>query len=229
MIRAIAIDDEPNALRVINTLASEISILRVIDTFTNPITALDYLHQHPVDLIFLDIDMPDISGLEFSRSIHKKNVLVIFTTAHSEYAIDSYEVEAVDYLLKPFEFTRFHTAVIKAKERLSRLEKAEGDFFFVSTGKNRTKICYDDICYVEGNGNYVTYHLAHTQVMVRSTIKEAKARLPAADFSQIQRSYVVALKQIDKIQDNHVYLRNAKISIGPNYREAFKLLIDGLS
>lgn len=225
MIRAIAVDDEPKALQVIKEHSTMISQLDLVGAFTDPIKALDFLSENTVDLIFLDINMPDISGLEFSRAINNQDMLIIFTTAYSEYAIQSYELSALDYLLKPIEFTRFHKAVAKAVENVKQSAK----FFFVNTGREQTKIGYDDILFIEGDGNYVTYHLGNTDVMVRSTIKETIARLPSSDFFQVQRSYVVAMKHIDKIQDNHVHIGENKLSIGPSFKEEFMSLVKKLS
>lgn len=219
MIKAIAIDDESKALTVIENHASRVSFLELQEVFTNPFMALDFIQKNNIDLIFLDINMPDISGLEFSRTILKKEILIIFTTAHSEYALESYEVEALDYLLKPFEFARFHAAVSKANDRLSSIDKSINDFFFVNTGNDRTKIFYNDISYIEGSGNYVTYYLDDKKVMVRATIRKTLSFLPSTNFFQIQRSYIVAISKIDRIKDNHVHIAKAKISIGPNYRE----------
>lgn len=224
MIKAIAIDDEPKALQVIREHSSKISMLDLVEALTDPIKALSFLDENNIDLIFLDINMPDISGLEFSKAVQNRNVQVIFTTAHSEYAIKSYELDALDYLLKPIEFTRFHKAVIKAIKNSEQSAK----YFFVNTGREQTKICYDDILFVEGDGNYITYHLYNTEVMVRSTIKEAISVLSALDFVQVHRSYIVAMSHIDKIQDNHVHINDSKISIGPNFKEALMSKVKGL-
>ena len=224
MINAIAVDDEPKALQVIRAHSAKIAALDLVEVFTDPVKALNFLDEHTIDLIFLDINMPDISGLEFSKAIQDQRVQVIFTTAHSEYAIESYELEALDYLLKPIEFTRFYKAVAKAIENSARSTTS----FFVNTGREQTKICYDDILFVEGNGNYVTYHLDNAKVMVRSSIKEAISRLPSVDFIQVQRSYLVAMRHIDKIQDNHVHIGENKISIGPSFRDSFMSVVDRL-
>jgi len=222
MIKAIAVDDEPKALQVIKEHSSKLSMLDLVDTFTDPIRALNFLSENVIDLIFLDIEMPDLSGIEFSRAIKNKNTHVIFTTAHSEYAIESYELASLDYLLKPIEFTRFHKAVAKAVENTERSSK----YFFVNTGREQTKICYDDILFLEADGNYVTYYLGNAKVMVRSTIKEAITRLPSSGFFQVQRSYVVAMMHIDKIQDNHIHIGESKISIGPSFKEAFMSVVN---
>jgi len=229
MIRAIAIDDEPNALQVIGNHASHIASLQLVKIFTNPFKALDFLEENRIQLIFLDINMPDISGLELSRIIQKSQSLIIFTTAYSEYALESYNVEAVDYLLKPFEFARFHAAVLKAQNRLRTSSNALLEFFFVKTGGERSKIRYQDVRYIEGNGNYVTYHLQNEKVLVRSTIKQALSGLPASGFVQIQRSYIVSLNHIDTIRDNHIHIGEVRISIGPKYREHFQAIINSFS
>ena len=225
MISAIAVDDEPKALQVITSLATRVPFLQLAATFVDPWKALRYVNDHSVQLIFLDISMPDISGLEVSRALHSENVSIIFTTAHSEYALESYEVEAVDYLLKPFSFVRFHTAVTKVRERLG----SQQSFFFVNTGNQHRRVFYQDIRYVAGSGNYVTYHLEKEQILVRSTIKEALANLPTTHFAQIQRSYVVSLVHIEKIQDNHVYIGGTRLSVGPTYKDLFRSTIVGFS
>ncbi|MEQ8241754.1 MAG: response regulator transcription factor [Cyclobacteriaceae bacterium] len=229
MINAIAIDDEPQALKVIEHHASKIAFIDLKKVFTDPFMALDYLQKQPIDLIFLDINMPDISGLEFLKLVPHKEVLIIFTTAHSEYAIESYDVEALDYLLKPFEFTRFHTAVSKANKRLIDANKSSHDFFFANTGTDWTKIFYKDISHIEGSGNYVIYYLTEQKVMVRATIKDTLSNLPAGNFFQIQRSFIIALDKIEKIKDNQVYLPKTRISIGPSYRKEFLSKVGGFS
>ena len=218
MINAIAVDDEPPALQVISAHAAKIPFLNLREIFTDPFQALDYLHENSTNLIFLDINMPDLSGLAFGRTIRKHGIPVIFTTAHARFAVESYEVEAVDYLLKPFGFPRFLEAVTKVRARRGIPESA---FFFVNTGHERHRLRYNEIRYLEGSGNYVVYHLADRQLLVRATLKEALAQLPATDFVRIQRSYAVALAWVDKVQDNHVYLSSTRLAIGPTYKEAF--------
>ncbi|WKN42235.1 LytR/AlgR family response regulator transcription factor [Tunicatimonas pelagia] len=228
MIRAIAIDDEPNALRVIENHAAQVPFLQLVETFTDPFKALKFLEENSAHLIFLDINMPDISGLELSSILNEKNVLVIFTTAFSEYALESYDLDAVDYLLKPFEFTRFHSALLKVRKRLNSSNHAT-NFFFVNTGSEQRKMRYEDIQYIEGSGNYVTYHLSSEKVLVRSTIKQVRAYLPSAEFIQVQRSYIVALSHIDVIRDNHIHIGQARISIGPKYKEQVKSVVNDFS
>ncbi|MGH1366073.1 MAG: LytR/AlgR family response regulator transcription factor [Calditrichia bacterium] len=218
MIRCIAIDDEPRALEIIEKHADRIDFLDLEKTFTEPFKAITYLKENSVDLLLLDINMPDINGMELLKYLGKKS-LIIFTTAHSEYAIESYEYEAVDYLLKPFAFARFFQAVSKAKERMT--PSSQGDFFFVNSGNQKRKLHFDDICYLESKGNYIAYVTSKEEVLVRASIKDALEQLPVGLFHQIHRSFVVSLQWIDRIEDNHVHVGEKSISIGATWREAF--------
>ncbi|MFK7984253.1 MAG: LytR/AlgR family response regulator transcription factor [Saprospiraceae bacterium] len=224
MLKAIAIDDEPSALTIIKSHAAKVSFLNLAATFTNPFHGIEYINDQAPDIVFLDINMPDISGLQLLKNL-TKNPLIIFTTAYSEYAVKSYEVEAVDYLLKPFDYARFLLAVTKAKEKLMVTTKTTNPFFFVNTGNQKQRLFYDDIYYIEGDGNYVDYHTEKGKVMVRSTIKKTLVLLPTNGFIQIHRSYIVALPWIDKIEDNQVVVGNKRIAIGATYRDAFLQII----
>jgi DNA-binding LytR/AlgR family response regulator len=227
MIKAIAIDDEPRALEIIKNHAARIPFLQLSAAFTNPLEALAYINQEAVELVFLDIKMPDISGIELLKSIQKGKILIIFTTAYSEYALESYDLEAIDYLLKPFDFSRFLKSMVKVQERLTLRDSLERDFFFVHTGNQQRKICYSDISYIEGEGNYVTYFVNNEKIIVRSGIKETVNTLPTQLFIQIHRSYIISLRKLDKIQDNHAFIGHFRIPIGANYREAFMRSIQG--
>ncbi len=228
MIKCIAIDDEPRALDVIQHHIDKVDFLSLEATFTDPLAALSYLGESKIDLVFLDIDMPNISGLDLLKTL-KEKPQVIFTTAHSEYAIESYELAAIDYLLKPFDFPRFLNAALKARRRLndSGLVKNR-DFFFLNTGNQKRKIFYQDIRFIEGDGNYVKYHAGGEKLLVRSTIRKTLEQLPQQQFVQIHRSYIVALQWIDSIEDNHVQVGNERITIGATYRSDFLKIINEL-
>jgi len=226
MIKAIAIDDEPMALEVVRNHAAKIPFLQLQEVFTDPLKAIDYLQQHSVDLIFLDIKMPDIDGIEFSGMVNGKKTMLIFTTAHSEYALQSYELNAIDYLLKPFDFARFLVAVTKARENLAKNPSPENDFFFVNTGHQQRRISFDEISHIEGDGNYVTYHLGDEKVIVRSTIKETLKLLPSS-FIQIHRSFIIPIRKLERIQDNHAFIGKLRISIGLSYKEELMRRIEG--
>ncbi len=221
MINCIAIDDEPKALSVIKSHVSRVDYLDLKSTFTDPFKAIQFLEKHSIDLVFLDINMPDVSGFEFLKHLPTKSE-IIFTTAHSEYAIQSYEVEAIDYLLKPFDFSRFLLAVTKVKNKLSDKEKSGvQDFLFLNTGTSKQRVSIEDILYVESDGNYVNYITKSEKLLVRSSFKEVLSILPSDLFVQVQRSFVVAIKWIDKIENNHIFLAEREIPIGSTYKVGF--------
>lgn len=224
MIHSIAIDDEPKALEVIRSHAGKIDFLSLEQTFTDPFQALKYLEDHAVDLVFLDINMPDIDGLQLRQNFIREP-LIIFTTGHSEYALKSYELAAFDYLLKPFDFSRFLLAVTRVKERLQGVA-ASSEFFFVNTGQQRRRVEYRDIRLIEGEGNYVRYFLNNDKILVRALLRDTLKLLPVSLFVQIHRSYIVSLQYVEKIQDNHVYIAGMEIPIGATYRDNFLRRID---
>ena len=185
MITAIAIDDEPLALEVVRSHAAKVPFLHLQAEFTDAFKAMEFLQHEPVDLLFLDIKMPDISGIDFLRSLNRKP-LVIFTTAYSEHAVESFELDAIDYLLKPFSLTRFIKACNKAAE-LHALRNGANDknYLFIKTGYEQVKINFEDINYLEATGNYVNFALPGKTVLSRLTISEVEAMLPAAKFARI--------------------------------------------
>ncbi len=223
MISCIAIDDEPNALTIIQNLAEKVDFLDIRETFVDPVKAVNYLENHAIDLIFLDINMPEITGFDFLKLLPKKTN-IIFTTAYSEFALQGYEVNAIDYLLKPFDFSRFLQAVQKVKDRVN-ISPAYTEFVFLNTGNSKKKVLVEDILFLESDGNYVKYYTSDGKIMVRTSIRDAMKGLPANSFTQIQRSYVVALKWIEKIENNHVFISGLEIPIGSTFKEGFLELL----
>ena len=221
-MKAIAIDDEPIALEVIKAHATKVPFLELVATFTNAFEALSFLQREPVDLLFLDIKMPDISGLEFYQSLSRKPLL-IFTTAYTDYATDSYELDAVDYLLKPFSLPRFIKACNKAQElynfRNAENGVAEPEHIFVKTGYEQVKIPFGDILYLEATGNYVSYVLADKKILSRSTFSEAAQQLPAGRFIRVHRSFVVAKDKIDKAERHQVTIQGHEVPVSEGYRK----------
>ncbi len=218
-MRAIAIDDEPMALEIVRSHASKVPFLELAAGFTDAFKALDFLQKEKVDLIFLDIKMPDISGMDFFRSLSKKP-LVIFTTAYSEHAVSSFELDAVDYLLKPFSLTRFIKSCNKAFELYNFRNSSEPqDYLFVKDGYDQLKIEFDDILFLEAAGNYVTFTLKDKKVLTRSTFSEAIGLLPAEKFIRVHRSFIVSLKKIEKIERHQVTIGNNKIPVSGAYRD----------
>ncbi len=226
-MKAIAIDDEPIALEIIKSHASKVPYLDLKAEFTDAFKALEYLQKESVDLIFLDIKMPDISGIDFFNSLSKKP-LVIFTTAYTEHAVTGFEMDAVDYLLKPFSLARFIKGCNKAFELYNARSTSEPlDYLYVKTGYEQLKVLYEDILYLEAAGNYVTFVLKDKNILSRSTIIEIINLLPSGKFVRIHRSYLVAINKIDKIERHQVTINNSKIPVSEAYSQdlaaAFKV------
>jgi len=219
MITAIAIDDEPKAIDVLKHHASKSKNLELISHFHNGKDALSFLQQQPVDLIFLDINMPHMSGLEMLQELQLKPIL-IFTTAYSEFAVDSYMHNAVDYLLKPFEYDRFQLAIHKAEERISSL-KAQKEFFFIKDGFKNIKIAFETILFVKGSGNYLDITTTTKTYSPRMTFVDLLKELPVSEFVRIHQSYLINILHIDKIENNHVFIQEHKIPISASHKEVF--------
>ncbi|MFD2567034.1 LytR/AlgR family response regulator transcription factor [Pseudotenacibaculum haliotis] len=221
----IIVDDEPPAIRLLEKYVEKVSFLKLEGTFTKPLEALLFLEKQKVDLVFLDIQMPEITGLQLSKIIDSK-VQIIFTTAYPEFALESYDVSAMDYLLKPIEFERFYKAVKKVLPKevvISHKNSPENDYMFVKTdGKNKyERVQFDDVLFFQGLKNYVAIQLHNEQIITYSTLKRLKESLPGNDFIQIHKSYIISIKQIDRIENDAVWIQNKQVPIGNTYRKAF--------
>jgi DNA-binding LytR/AlgR family response regulator len=209
------------ALAIIKSHAAKVPFIHLLATFVDGLEAMAYMQKQKVDLIFLDIHMPDLSGLQLAECLPGKP-FIIFTTAYSEYAVESYEVRAIDYLLKPFEFNRFLKAVTRAQEQFELNEsnaaaKTSKDYFFIKSGYQQIKVKYDEILYVEAAGNYMCFFTPTSKILSRLTIKEVLELLPQTQFMRVHKSYIVALPHIQRIEHNHIFIRQSKIPIGANY------------
>jgi DNA-binding LytR/AlgR family response regulator len=229
MLKAIVIDDEPMALEVIKGLSEKVTFVELVGYFTNAFEALRFLQTNQVDLIFLDVKMPDISGIEFLKSIPNPP-LVIFTTAYSEHAVESFELDAIDYLLKPFSLARFLKACNKAYEqyelRKNKNNIASGlSYVFIKSGYEQVRVELNDIRYVEGNGNYIVLVLENKKIASRLTMSEAEALLPVPDFVRVHRSYIVSKKHIQKADKKNVWVQHTEIPIGAVYISAIEKII----
>ncbi|GAB3419240.1 LytR/AlgR family response regulator transcription factor [Niabella aquatica] len=217
---AIAIDDEPIALEVIKTHASKVPFVALKATFTNAFEAIGYLQNNKTDLLFLDIKMPDINGIEFFKTLTNPP-LVIFTTAYSEHAVEGFEVDAVDYLLKPFSLSRFLKACTKANELLA-LKKPHAqpaDYIFLKDGYEQVKVFFDDILYIEAAGNYLHLFLKNNQkLLTRCTISDIEMQLPVHLFTRIHRSYIVANNKVNRYNKQAVFIDLKEIPIGNTYQ-----------
>lgn len=222
---AIAIDDEPIALDIVASHASKVPFLDLKASFNNAFEAISYLQQNKVDLIFLDIKMPDISGIEFLKALSKPP-MVIFTTAYSEHAVQSFELDAIDYLLKPFSLSRFLKACNKAKELLDLRNQSlqpTNDFMFVKDGYEQVRVFFKDIRYVEASGNYTQFHLSDNKLISsRITINELADILPTAQFLRTHRAFIIAKDKISKYDRSQVWIGEDIIPIGTTYYDCLK-------
>lgn len=223
ILTAIALDDEIPALEIIETFAGRTDLLALKQTFTKVGAARRYLDEQPVDLLFLDIQMPAMSGIDFSRVIAPE-IIVIFTTSYTEYAVESYNLNAVDYLLKPFPYQRFLQAVHKAQERYqARLPVTDPlPPIVLKANYGLVKVWPHDILFVEGLDNYLKIHL-HEQdlLVVRMTLREMADLLPAGQFVRVHRSYIVALDKVEFVRNKVLHLRGREIPLGGTYETLF--------
>lgn len=221
MIRAIAIDDELPALKVIENFSGKLDFIRLEKTFLRPGEALQYLEKDPVDLLFLDINMPSITGIDFYRSIHT-SILVIFTTAYAEYAVEGFNLRAVDYLLKPFTYERFFEAVTRVRDIIDRRPAAPRDFLFLRIDYSLVKLAVADIHFIEGMDDYLRINLHGGQpLLVRMTMKAMLAQLPPGQFIRVHRSYIISIAAIQNIRNKVIYLQGHEIPLGASYEKDF--------
>ncbi|MDJ1472112.1 LytTR family DNA-binding domain-containing protein [Cytophagaceae bacterium NT2B1] len=218
---AIVIDDEPIALEIIRSLSRKVAFIEFKAYFANAFEAVDFLQKNKVDLLFLDIKMPDISGIEFLQSLASPP-MVIFTTAYSEHAVQSFELDAIDYLLKPFSLSRFLKACTKAHEQYELrknniITPPVTSSIFIKSGYEQIRVALDEIWYVESSGNYMKFVLEKQKIASRLTMSEAEALLPASDFIRIHRSFIVAKKQVSKVDRHSVWIRQTELPIGAAY------------
>jgi two-component system, LytTR family, response regulator len=216
---AIAIDDEPIALEIIKSHASKVPFITLQETFTDAFVAITYLQQNRVDLIFLDIKMPDISGIDFLKSLSKPP-MVIFTTAYTEHAVQSFELDAIDYLLKPFSLSRFLKACNKAQELFnlrSGKQMAKANHIFIKDGYEQVKVALDEILYIEASGNYTQIQLQSKLLSSRITINDLAELLPKTDFIRCHRAFIVAKNKVSKFDRSQIWIGDKIIPIGATY------------
>ena len=223
---AIAIDDEPIALDVVKSLASKVPFITLQAVFTNAFEAITYLQQNQVDLIFLDIKMPDISGIDFLNSL-RHPPLVIFTTAYAEHAVKGFELNALDYLLKPFSLSRFLKACNKAQELYSLRKQSaispEPLHLFIKDGYEQIKVAIDDITYIEAAGNYTQINLQdNSSLSTRMPIGEMLNLLPAKKFIRTHRAFIVAKNRITRFDRVQIWIGTQLIPIGPTYAQCIQ-------
>jgi DNA-binding LytR/AlgR family response regulator len=222
----IIIEDEPLALEKTKDFVNKVPFLNLSATFDNALNGLTYLNNNKVDVLFLDINMDELSGIELLES-SKINSQVIITTAYQEYALKGYELQITDYLLKPFTFNRFLQAVNKAQENLSqRVAEKQLDFIFVKTEKRLEKIMISDILYIEGMRDYLRIHTTHKKIMTLQGFSELEQLLPSHLVCRVHKSYMVAINKIESIERSRIKIADQLIPVSETYKEAFLQLIN---
>lgn len=231
MLRSIIVDDESGAVEILSSYVKRTSELELIGSFRDSIEALTFLAGNEVDLVLLDIDMPNLDGMKLSELIRDKDIQIIFCTAYSEYAVESYEKEAVDYLLKPISYERFLKAVNKAlkahtegekRARNGRFEKkGKTSRLFIKSGPRLHQVEVRKLLYMEKKEHYMIFHTPEGQILSRMNMNDLMNTLTGANFIRVHRSFVVAIDKIDTVEKQMVVIRGRKIPIGESYREDF--------
>ncbi len=238
MIRCIAVDDEPWALALLTDYIHKIPFLELKLSTGNAIEALQLIQEGNTDLVFLDIQMPEITGIQFMKIIGSK-CRVILTTAYSEYALDGYEHHVIDYLLKPISFDRFYTAAIRAREVLGGQVQApvntvipevtplQKDYIFVKTDHKIVNIPLNEILFIEGLKDYIAIHTTREKIITLENLKAMENGLPVNRFIRVHKSYIISLQQVNTIERNRIFIGGEAIPIGDTYKEAFFTAIAG--
>ncbi|TKG96162.1 response regulator transcription factor [Puteibacter caeruleilacunae] len=239
-MKTLIVDDEPLAQKIIKNYCKNISSLEIVATCSNALQAHEILRSNHIDLIFLDINMPQINGLKFLETLNDPP-LVVITTAYSEYALKSYELDVVDYLKKPFSFERFFKAIMKVEKRIAPpqtdsflsnqplLNKEEDKFVFIKANKKTVKIDFKKILFVEALGDYIKIHTNEGHWVTNLSMKKMEALLPNQQFPRIHKSYIIALKHLRCIEGNMVEIAEKKLPIGNSYRQEFFKLVQSFS
>ena len=233
-IKCIIVDDEPMAREILESHLARIDAIEVAGTCKSAIEAFNVISTQKIDLIFLDINMPEISGLSFAKSINK-NIKIIFTTAYREYAVDGFDLQAVDYLLKPISFERLLQGVNKylnENQQVSAQEVAEfteekNDAIFVRSDRKMIKISFADIRFIESLSDYIKIHLKDKSVVTRETISSIEVKLPQKEFVRVHRSFIVSLSAIDSFTNELVEIGRKQIPISRSYKESVLARLEG--
>ncbi len=223
-INCIIVDDEPMAREILQTHLEKMTLVNIVKTCKNAVEAFNVVSTEEVDLVFLDINMPEISGLSFAKSI-TKTIKVIFTTAYREYAVDGFDLQAVDYLLKPISFERLQQAVnkytqenVEGKKDEFSADESRNNFIFVRSDRKMVKINFDEILYIESLSDYIKIHLISKVVVTRETISNIEAKLPNSRFLRIHRSYIVSIPKIESFTNEFVEVNKKALAISRSYK-----------
>jgi len=226
IIQCLIVDDEPVARDILETHLEKIEAIKIIKSCKSALEAFNAINSENIDLIFLDINMPEISGLSFAKSINK-NIKIIFTTAYREYALDGFDLQAVDYLLKPISFERLLQAINKYRNEnstftnliLDEIKSENNDFIFVRSDRKMIKINFCEIRYIESLSDYIKIHLKDKTIITRETISNIEAKLSQKDFIRTHRSFIVSLASIDSFTNEYIEIGSSEIPISRSYKK----------
>lgn len=229
MLRCIVVDDESGAVEILSRYVAESPELELVGAFRDSIKALTFLASTDVELVFLDIDMPNLDGMHLAELIRDKGIQVVFCTAYAEYAVESYEKNALDYLLKPISFERFEQAVKKAVKARAKAPGGEQPAalgtpdkkLFIKSGPKIHQVDCRELLYMEKQGHYIVFHTQDGELLSRMNMQDLLDTLPAGNFLRVHRSYVIALDKIDTIYKHELVIRGKRIPIGDSFRAAF--------
>lgn len=225
-INCLIVDDEPIAREILENHLAKIEAVKVVAGCKNALEAFSFINAEKIDLIFLDINMPEISGLSFAKSINR-NIKIIFTTAYREYAVDGFDLQAVDYLLKPISFERLLQAINKYFDENAVMENMvykeiipeKSNYVFVRSDRKMIKICIPDILFIESLADYIKIHLHGSTVVTRETMSSIEAKLPQQDFIRIHRSFVISIKAIESFTNEYIEINRKQIPISRSYKK----------
>lgn len=230
-ITCLIVDDEPMALSLMEDYVSKIPFLELKGKCSNAFQALEKIHEEKIDVLFLDIQMPELNGIELSRTI-TKNTRVVFTTAFDQYALDGFKVDALDYLLKPYNFEEFYNAALKAKEWFDLIanaartsdQKEESEYIFIRSDYKQLKIMLGDILYIEGLKDYVKIWLLKEDrpILTHSSLKKLEEELPSNKFMRVHRSFIIALDKIEAIERSQAIINKQYIPIADQFKQKFQ-------
>ncbi|MEL6719186.1 MAG: LytTR family DNA-binding domain-containing protein [Bacteroidota bacterium] len=224
-LRTIIVDDEPIARQIIQQYAVDDTRLEISASCKNALEVIKFLQHNTVDLIFLDINMPKLTGLDMMRTLQNPP-MVIFTTAYREYAVEGFELAAIDYLVKPFSLPRFLQAINRAVEKKTiNISVESTNFFFIKADGKNIKVHYDDIIYIEAMSEYIRIHTHTQKITTLQSLRNMESKLPAEKFLRVHRSYLVSLDKIEATEGNQILIGDAKIPVSKSYREALARLI----
>ena len=218
-MNCIIVDDDDASRKIITQLAGQVDFLNIVTTCVNPVEAMRVLQKEAIDLMFLDIEMPEMSGMDMLKTLEHRPQ-VILTTSHKEYALDAYDLNVIDYLVKPVQLPRFLKAVNKAKEYIGSEDQVSAayDYFFIKKDSVLTKVPVKDILWIEALGDYITVHTRDQRYILHTTLKSVESKLPADKFI---RSYIVQMDNVKVVEDTTIYINDVSIPVGALYKENF--------